>query len=81
MAVTVEFDQRVSELAGGAAGMPVTAPTVREALFQVARHFPALRLFNCEGELRSIMRVRRGGAPVALADPVQDGETVRLGIG
>lgn len=81
MAVNIEFDGRVRELAGGADGLEVTAPTVREALYQVARSYPSLRLFNCEGELRSIIKLQRNGTPTTLADTVQDGDAVRLSVG
>lgn len=81
MAIHVEFDPRVSELTGGAAGIDVSGNTVQEALFQVSKAYPALRMFNCEGELRSILKVARNTAPAPLADPVQDGETLRLSVG
>lgn len=80
MAIRVQFDGKISSLAGGASETEVAGGTVREALFQVARAFPALHLFNCEGELRRIIRVRRNGEPAELTDAVQDGDTLRLSV-
>lgn len=80
----IEFDAKVSQIAGGAGGMEVTAPaasTVQAALFQVAQAFPALHLFNCEGEMRSILRVKKNDQPAALTDTITETDTLRLGVG
>ena len=81
--VSVQFDEKLSTLAGGAGGLRVPAPaqTVRDVLILVARAFPALHLFNCEGELRRIVRVERNGQPAVLPEAVQDGDTLRLSVG
>ncbi len=81
MTVQVQFDPQVQEKAGGAFGVTATAATVREALYQVARQHPSLRLFNCEGEMRSVFRIRRGNADAALDAPVQEGDSLVLGLG
>jgi hypothetical protein len=82
MTIRVHFDAALSRMAGGASEAQVTGQTVRDALFQVARAFPALHLFNCEGELRRIVRVLHGsdGRPAALADVLTDGDTLRLTV-
>ena len=81
MTIRVHFDAALSRMAGGATEVPVTGQTVRDALFQVARAFPALHLFNCEGELRRIVRVQHGdGRAAALADVLADGDTLRLTV-
>ncbi len=81
MTIHVQFDPKVQEKAGGSAGQTVAAQTVREALSQVARQYPALRLFNCEGEMRSVFHVRRDDADTALDSPAHDGETLMLALG
>lgn len=82
MTIGVHFDAKLSGLAGGASGTHVAAPaqTLRDVLIQVARAFPSLHLFNCEGELRRIIRLERNGQPATLADAVQDGDTLRLSV-
>jgi len=84
MTVNVEFDEKVAKLAGGgAAGMSVqdpTALTVQTALMQVGRTYPSLHLFNCEGELRSSIKLTRNGQPVTVTDPLADGDTLRMAI-
>lgn len=78
----VEFDAKVSQLAGGAPGAEVkTAALVRDVLYEVAKAFPSLHLFNCEGEIRAIMRVRRNNQPAALTEPLAETDTLRLGVG
>ena len=81
MSIQVEFDPKVQDKTGGAAGQTVTASTVREALYQVAASYPMLRLFNCEGEMRSVFHIRQENAPTTLDTPVRDGETVTLALG
>ena len=78
MATRVEFDAKVSQLAGGASEIRVTGQTVGDALIQVARAFPSLHLFNCEGELRRIIRVQRNGQPTTLAEVLQEDDILRL---
>jgi molybdopterin converting factor small subunit len=81
MSVKVQFDAALGRLAGGAAEIEVTGQTVRDALFQVARAYPSLHLFNCEGELRGIVRVQRNGQPAALTDALAEGDTLLLHVG
>ena len=80
MAVTVQLDSKLAALAGGTGEIDVSADTVGAAVAQIVRAHPALqsRLLNCEGEIRSIVRVTRNGAPTTAEDPVHDGDTVRL---
>lgn len=81
MSIQVEFDSKVQEKTGGAAGKDVTASTVREALYQVAAAYPALRLFNCEGEMRSVFHIRQGDTPTTLDSSLNDGDAVLLALG
>ncbi len=81
MTIQVQFDPQVQEKAGGASGQTATAATVREALFQVARQHPSLRLFNCEGEMRSVYHVRQGDSVVSLDAPTREGEALTLSLG
>jgi hypothetical protein len=81
MSIPVAFDAKVTEWAGGVSGMDVSAPTVQEALFQVARAYPAFRMFNCDAELRSILKVQHNGAPADFAAPLADGDTLTLSVG
>ena len=81
MTVPVEFDERLTQVAGGASGLEVSASSVHGALVQVAKSFPAFRMFNCDGELRSILRIQRNGLPAAVADPLADGDHLRLSLG
>lgn len=81
MSVKVQFDAALGRLAGGATEIEVTGETVREALFQVARAYPSLHLFNCEGELRGIVRVQRNGQPATLTDALATGDTLLLHVG
>ena len=81
MAIHVQFDEKLSRLAGGSTETEASGRTVRDALIQVARAFPALHLFNCEGELRGIVRVRRNGQPAPLSEAVEDGDTLLLTVG
>jgi len=81
--VRVEFDETVSRLAGGATGLDaVTAATVHAALIQIARTYPRIHLFNCDGDLRGILRVYRNGQPVASVrtEPLDDGDVLRLAV-
>lgn len=41
---------------------------------QVAQAYPAFRMFNCDGELRSILRLRRNGAPAQVGGALAEGE-------
>lgn len=81
MAYPVEFDNTVAQWAGGETGTQASGSTVQEALFQVARSYPSFRLFNCEGELRSIVKVSRNDVPAKLDEPLVDGDTLRLSVG
>ena len=80
MAIYVEFDEKVSQLAGGAAGTEVNARTIHEALIQVARAYPSLHMFNCDGELRGILRVWRNGQPATVTEALEEGDTLRLSV-
>lgn len=81
MAIKVEFDENVRRKIGGAEGMAVEAASVHGALIQVARTYPALHMFNCEGELRSILKVQKNGQPATVRDDLADGDTLRLYMG
>jgi hypothetical protein len=81
MTIQIIFDAQVQQKIGGSAGQTVTAATTLEALYQVARQHPSLRLFNCEGEMRSVYKIFRENAPLALDAPVQEGDTVLLSLG
>jgi hypothetical protein len=81
MAIKVEFDEKVSQKIGGAEGMAVDAASVHGALIQVARTYPALHMFNCEGELRSILKVQKNGQPATVRDDLNDGDMLRLLFG
>lgn len=81
MAITVEFNEKVSRMIGGAEGMAVDAVSVHGALIQVARTYPALHMFNCEGELRSILKVQKNGESATVRDELSDGDTLRLYMG
>ncbi len=61
MIIPIEFDERLSHMAGGASGLDVSATSVHRALIQVAKAYPTFRMFNCDGELRSILRIARNG--------------------
>ena len=50
MAVKVEFSDKLREWVGAMEDMEVSAATVHQALFAVARAYPALHMFNCEGD-------------------------------
>lgn len=80
MAVTVQLDPALSSMTGGATTLTVEGSTVREAMVQVARTFPSLRLINCEGEMRGIMKVLRNGSRADLAEPLHDGDTLLLTV-
>ncbi len=81
MTIPIEFDDRLTEIAGGATGLEVSAASVHGALIQVAKAHPAFRMFNCDGELRSILRVARNGAPAAIGDALAEGDTLKLSLG
>ena len=81
MAIKVEFSDKLREWVGAMEDMEVSAPTVHQALFAVARAYPALHMFNCEGELRSILRFTRNGQPAKVTDALEDGDTVQFSVG
>jgi len=78
MAVRVEFDEKLRQWASGAEGVDVKTTTVHGALIEVAKAYPSFRMFNCDGELRSILRFRKNGQPVAVSEPLTEGDTVQL---
>ncbi|HLV78864.1 MAG TPA: hypothetical protein VKT32_01245 [Chthonomonadaceae bacterium] len=80
MAVTIRLNEKLVQWSGGAPEATVTAATVRQALHQLARQQPALatRLFNCDGELRTIFRFTRQGELLSLDTPLHDGDTLLL---
>jgi hypothetical protein len=82
MAITVSFDEKLRARLGGAESMELaSATTVHGVLLQVGKAYPALHMFNCDGELRGTLKVRRDGQFVAVTEPVQDGETLELVLG
>ncbi len=81
MAIKVEFSDALRQWVGEMTDMETSAQTVHQALFAVARAYPALHMFNCEGELRSILRFRKNGEPAKVTDALVDGDTVQLTVG
>jgi hypothetical protein len=81
MSAHIQFDDTVTRLAAGATGAEVAPGTVHAALLQVARRFPSLHAFNCDGDLRSVLKVTRDGQPVSVRETLADGDTIRLGVG
>ena len=81
MAVRVEFNEALRQRLGGAAGVTVEAATVHAALIAVATAYPALHLFNCDGDLRGTLKVRRGGELIPVSDPLPEGDQIELGLG
>ena len=81
MTIPIEFDDRLTEMADGTAGLTVSATSVHGALIQVAKAHPKFRMFNCDGELRSILRVHRNGTPAAIGDALAEGDSLRLSLG
>lgn len=81
MAIHVQFDEKIRQRVGAPESMPVTAKTVHQALFQVAAAYPALHMFNCEGEMRSILRVAKNGQPTKVTEPLADGDIVQISLG
>ena len=81
MAVKVEFSDKMREWVGAMEDMEVSAQTVHQALFAVARAYPALHMFNCEGEMRSILRFTKNGQPAKVTDTLAEGDTVQLSVG
>ena len=80
MTVRVDFDERLTEKAG-ADGLEVTATSVHGALFAVAKAYPVFHMFNCDGELRGVLKVQRNGQPVAVTEPLAEGDKLRLYLG
>lgn len=80
MAATVRLEAKVAQLAGSADETTVTAANVREALHQLARVYPALgaRLFNCDGDLRSVFRILINGQIATSDTKIQDGDVLLL---
>ena len=80
MTIRVDFDDRLTEKAG-ASGTDVSATTVHGALFAVAREFPIFHMFNCDGELRGILKVERNGEPTTVTQSLSGGDRLRLYLG
>lgn len=81
MAIHVEFDGKVIEWANGANGIDVDGATIQEALYKVSKAYPSFRMFNCDGELRSILKVKRGTEQADLKAVALEGETLTLSVG
>ena len=81
MTVTVDFDDALRAKLGGPQALELSATTVHGALIQVAQAYPALHMFNCEGELRSILKIRKNELPVTVKDALADGDTLLLYMG
>ena len=81
MAVRVEFNEALRQKLGGAEGLDVAAVTVHAALIEVAKMYPALHMFNCDGELRGTLKAKRGGAPVPVSETLADGDRIELAMG
>ncbi|MDQ2730868.1 MAG: MoaD/ThiS family protein [Armatimonadota bacterium] len=63
MVVTIELNPKLAEMAGGVEKLEVEAATLQDAVIALAKlHRPiGARIFNCEGSLRSIVRVEING--------------------
>ena len=40
-----------------------------------------IMVVNCDGELRSILKVTRDGQPAKVTETLADGDVIRLGVG
>ncbi len=80
MTVRVDFDERLTEKAG-ADGLNVAAATVHGALLAVAQAYPVFHMFNCDGDLRGVLKVQRNGLPVAVTETLAEGDNLRLYLG
>ncbi len=80
--MTVLLGNKFQQVAG-VSELSMSAATVREALTQLARAYPALQslLFNCEGELRRVARIYRNDQPAHAEEALQESDTLRLEIG
>ena len=87
MAVAIELNPRLAEMVGGAESLSVDAATVKDAVIALARIHRGIgaRVFNCEGELRSVLKIEVNGQPVpadqAGSAAVSHGDTIRLSLG
>jgi hypothetical protein len=81
MVTKIDFDEKLRERLGGAAGIEVEAATVHAALLKVAAAYPALHMFNCDGDLRGTLKVRRDGVLIPVTEALQDGSVIELGMG
>ena len=80
MPITIQFDEKIRQKVGAPETMEVTAETIQYALFQVAAAYPGLHMFNCEGELRSILHFAKNGEPAQLTVSTADGDKVQLSM-
>jgi len=80
MTVRVDFDDRLREKSG-VAGLDVTATTIHGALFEIAKAYPVFHMFNCDGELRGILKVERNGQPAVVSETLAEGDHLRLYLG
>jgi len=80
MTVRVDFDERLAEKAG-APGLDVNATTIHTALFAVAKAYPVFHMFNCDGELRGILKVQRNGQPAHVSETLAEGDHLLLYLG
>lgn len=84
MAVAIELNSKLADLAGGVEKLEVEAATLQDAVVALAKlHRPiGARIFNCEGSLRSIVRVEVNGEAVRTEDAssvkLSDGDVVRI---
>jgi len=83
LAITLQLNPKLAELAG-VDSVEVDAATVQDAVIALAKaHRPVgARIFNCEGELRSVVKVEVNGeatpASAATRTVLKDGDVVRL---
>jgi len=84
VAVVIELNEKLAELAGGERSVTVEAETVQDAVVALAKlHRPVgARIFNCEGALRDVVRTTVNGEPVrpaiAAQSVLKDGDVVAL---
>src|SRR5205807_2408368 len=79
-----EVDPTIAERAGGVEKVEVNAANVQDAVVALAKLHRAIgaRIFNCEGALRSVVKVEVNGQAVpadqAANTPVSEGDVLRL---
>ena len=81
MPVRVEFDEKLTQWAGGSDNIVVEASSIHAALLAVSRAHPEFQMFTPGGELIGINRVERNGRPAIVKEELVDGDVLRLCAG